>query len=116
MLTFSGVAQIKCSECDNLLYVDSSDIDVGLVNTDEREMGPEMSYVGNAALICPQCGNSIEIIYETSEYPAGSFGDNDIDVLGAVITEWFRDRGVSFQDKIYSFDDLSSSNKCNSFL
>jgi len=105
MVDLSGVAEIKCSKCNNVFDVDGSDIYVEAIGSDEKNMGPETYYAGSSEFICPQCKNNIEIEYEASEYPIGALNYSEVNISGAEIIREFHDIDVSFGEEMYSFED-----------
>ncbi len=65
----------KCKECGKVL---SLTVELDIVGSDEREMGPELYYSGTVDEIC-SCGNKIRVDIDGSEYPEGA-GIEDIDI------------------------------------
>lgn len=59
--------KVKCNNCGLIHEVHIDWQDVG---SDDRQMGPEVFYDSDASIEC-ECGRSIEIHLEGSEYPIG---------------------------------------------
>lgn len=107
MPELSGIAEVKCSKCENSLIIDGSDVYVDEIGFEERSMGAEVFYEGVLEITCPKCSNEIELKYEASEYPVGAFNYSETDISGADIIRGFQDIDVSFQEEIYSFEEQS---------
>jgi len=59
--------QVKCANCGLIHDLDLEWQDVG---SDERQMGPEIFHSFSDTIHC-DCGNTIDVILEASEYPQG---------------------------------------------
>ncbi|MEI5994803.1 hypothetical protein [Candidatus Enterococcus mansonii] len=71
----SGGAKFKCSnrECSEIIELNSNDFDFQNTWTDEdRGMGSEEGYEGEAQVVCPNCNEEYEVSYEYTEYPIGA--------------------------------------------
>lgn len=66
-----------CVKCDNCGKIHTFVVELDIVGSDEREMGPELFYSGLTDEIC-SCGNKISVEMDGSEYPEGA-GIEDIE-------------------------------------
>ncbi|MDP3269808.1 MAG: restriction endonuclease [Legionella sp.] len=107
MALLSGTAAIECTNCQNLLLIDASDLDIDQVGSDERQMGAEIFYSGDINIVCPKCNNDIKLGYEASEYPIGVPNFSDTNAYGARVIRGFADIDVHFDDQFYSFEEES---------
>ncbi|MBN3490884.1 hypothetical protein JV173_05070 [Acholeplasma equirhinis] len=60
--------EVKCKVCGKTHHMH---VELDYQGSDEREMGPEQFYYGEAELNCA-CGKVLKIVIEASEYPEGA--------------------------------------------
>lgn len=104
-MELSGEAEVRCSECTSSFFVSALDIDIDLLESDERNMGMENIYGGSSDFTCPNCDNNILITYAASEYPTGALNFSSTDISGGEILSGFSDIDFSFEEELYSFDE-----------
>lgn len=59
--------KVKCNKCG---MIHETDVDWHYMSSDERQMGAEEFYDFETSIEC-DCGETIEIHFEASEYPIG---------------------------------------------
>lgn len=72
MWKFSGVIEYTCEVCGYRDTVSIDDFEIECVASDERQMGPENSYLITYFFDCPQCGQEISLAFDAYEYPVDS--------------------------------------------
>ncbi len=78
-----GIFSVKCNGCGKQHDISAEDADFELISSTEEPMGPDNLYSWEHEFIC-ECGQEIEIIYEVSEYPTGTFNNEIITINGGV--------------------------------
>lgn len=104
MKLISNIATIKCEKCSHIFDIDSDDLDIQQSGSNEREMGEELFYFGQAESDCPECGNKIEVTYDASEYPIGVPNFDETRADGAFIIHEFSSVEIYYDDEIYNYD------------
>lgn len=78
--------KIQCEDCQKVHQIDEIEMDYKQIDSDEREMGAEITYEGNIEIQC-DCGKSIEINHLFWEYPMGVKNHEETEVSGATVVE-----------------------------
>ena len=94
MITIKKHPQIECSECGCVIDIA---LDIEAVDSDEREMGSEVTYEGEYEEKCPSCGNDISGRFTVWEYPEGSINDVENIVDGAEVL-WPPEYACEYED------------------
>ena len=79
----------KCDCCDEVLTVEYEELDVQQVGSDERQMGVEITYAGEAEIECSQCEHPNTVKYECTEYPIGSPNFDETVINGEKVSPGF---------------------------
>ena len=74
MLICNGTLEIACANCGHVRNIDGSELIFEVVETDEREMGPETTWEAQYDYHCEgiECGEEINVSYTAWEYPSGT--------------------------------------------
>lgn len=75
---------LKCDDCKEEVKIDGSDFEYEIVDSDERQMGAEVTYEATVETSCKN-GHSIEVTHRFWEYPEGSVNHNETEVSGASV-------------------------------
>jgi len=78
--------KIQCDDCQKVHQVDGKKIDFEQVDSDERQMGAEITYEGNIEIQC-DCGKNIEVNHLFWEYPEGVENHKETQVSGGAVVE-----------------------------
>lgn len=74
---------VMCSECNETFEIEA-DYN-GVVNVEQREMGPEFCHEWSEETTCPNCGNDVSITHELYEYPQFFYNFEDTECNGCEI-------------------------------
>ncbi|MDD2760368.1 MAG: hypothetical protein PHH11_08740 [Methylomonas sp.] len=78
--------KIQCAGCKKVHQIDAKEIDFEQVDSDERQMGVEITYEGNIEIQC-DCGKTIEVSHLFWEYPEGVENHQETNVDGGIVVE-----------------------------
>jgi len=78
--------KIECDNCGKSYTINISEFEFESVDTDERQVGAEITPEGNVEISC-DCGNTIEITHHFWEYPEGFENHSETDISGAEIIQ-----------------------------
>jgi ribosomal protein S27E len=95
---------VKCDNCSHTNAIDRNDMEIELVASYKRGMGPENEYHSSTEISCEKCGENITIDYSAWEYPAGCYNCSDIDISGGQLLNFFNETEM-FQEKYYDLDE-----------
>ncbi len=99
---------IRCDKCGELFVVDADDLEFewegGVVA--DRGMGDESQYDAENYVVCPHCGNDIELKFQVWEYPMGAFNYQNIEIEGGEVEE-----PIDLSEYI-SFDNYETCERC----
>jgi hypothetical protein len=70
---------VKCEQCGTVIDLD---IDMECMSSYERNMGPELEYLGTFDGTCPECGSDITVQIEAWEYPEGALEGYNVSKQG----------------------------------
>lgn len=76
--------KVKCDSCKRDHDIPVSDFSFESVDSEERQMGAEITYEGTIEINC-DCGQLIEVTHRFWEYPEGVENHEETDVSGATI-------------------------------
>lgn len=78
--------KIQCNGCQKVHQINAKEIDFAPVDSDERQMGTEITYEGNVEIEC-NCGQNIEVNHLFWEYPEGVENHKETEVSGGSVVE-----------------------------
>lgn len=78
--------KIQCNGCQKTHQIDANEITFEQVDSDERQMGAEITYEGNVEIQC-DCGQNIEVNHLFWEYPEGCENCKETNVSGGTVVE-----------------------------
>jgi hypothetical protein len=78
--------KVECKNCKKHHQFNASDFDFESVDSDERQMGAEITYEGIIERDCA-CGQNIEVTHRFWEYPEGVENHKETECAGAEIIE-----------------------------
>lgn len=67
----TGFAKLKITETDEIININSQDVDWEQDEGDERSMGPESRYVADYEFSSSETGQSYQVSWQLWEYPEG---------------------------------------------
>jgi hypothetical protein len=72
--------KVKCEQCEHEFEIET--YYNGVVNTEQRSMGPEYCHEWSGDMDCPNCGSEISILHELFEYPQYFYNSEDTECTG----------------------------------
>lgn len=75
---------VECDECNEQIKINGSDFEFEAVDSDERQMGAEVTYEGTIETSCKN-EHSIEVTHRFWEYPEGVENYKETEVSGASV-------------------------------
>ncbi|TWH63885.1 hypothetical protein LX59_03049 [Azomonas agilis] len=79
--------KVQCEECQAVFEIQINEFEFECVDSDERDMGPELTYSGTVEIECENCGSLIEVTHIFWEYPEGFVNHKETNVSGAEVIE-----------------------------
>jgi hypothetical protein len=77
---------LECDDCKEQVKINGSDFDFEIVDSDERQMGAELTYEGTIEISCKN-GHSIEVTHRFWEYPEGAENHKETEVSRASVVK-----------------------------
>lgn len=71
---------VMCDKCEKSFLVEADY--QGVVNVEQRNMGPEYYHEWSTIVNCPECENEVEVVHELWEYPQFWYSGEDTDCIG----------------------------------
>ncbi len=78
--------KVQCDECEKEHQINQKEFDFEQVDSDERQMGAEITYEGDLEFTC-DCGQHITVIHRFWEYPENFENYKETEVSGASVVE-----------------------------
>lgn len=85
MSPFPGYVELACQACARTFNVDFVDLDIDEIGLEERDMGSEVFYSGQADFYCPNCQAPIQVSCDASEYPTEALNYFEASATGATV-------------------------------
>lgn len=87
MWRFAGLINYRCTNCSGDGSVDIDEFEVDWVGSDERQMGPELTYELCLDTNCMICSSDLNFKFTAYEYPVEVLNYVESDIEGAVTTD-----------------------------
>ena len=87
----AGIARVKVPETGEVFQVYPDDLEWEIVETEERQMGPELNYCASFSFSSEQNEFEVEVEWNVWEYAIGFINHTDFEVRDCELLENFSD-------------------------